>query len=77
MTAQTDAPEDHPIDCVLEMLGRLRSCADLVETVTDSAGLPLIHQSQFYTVADTIRRICKEADAQAFLVCDELNGGKK
>jgi hypothetical protein len=32
-----------------------------------------MHQSQFYTVADTIRRICKDADAQAFLVCDELN----
>ena len=66
-------PADHPIDQVLEHLGRLRSCADLVELITDSLQPELRYFSQYYTVAETIRSLVAAADKQALLVCDELN----
>ena len=70
---QAADPSDHPIDQVLEHLGRLRSCADLVELITDSLQPDRRYFSQYYTVAETIRSLVAAADKQAMLVCDELN----
>lgn len=70
---QASDPTGHPIDNVLEHLGRLRSCADLVELITDSLQPELRYFSQYYTVAETIRSLVAAADKQAHLVCDELN----
>lgn len=79
MTSNSPSPgndpglPDHPIDRVLELLGRLKACADLVETVTDQQDLKPHVISQFYAIAESMRLFITEADKQAFLVCDELN----
>lgn len=70
---QAADPGDHPIDQVLEHLGRLRSCADLVELITDSLQPERRYFSQYYTVAETIRSLVAAADKAAILVCEEQN----
>ena len=78
MTTNTPSPgnnpglPDHPLDIVLELLGRLKACADLVETVTDQADCTPHIMSQFYAVAESMRLFVTEADRQALLVRDEL-----
>lgn len=63
----------HPIDAVSELLHRIGSCADLLETVTDSLQPELKYSAQYYTVIGTIRALIEAADDQVKRVCDEQN----
>jgi|GEM_PF-4038371 len=54
----------HPMDAVSELLHRIGSCADLLETVTDSLQLDPKYFAQYYTVIGTLRALIAAADDQ-------------